>query len=276
MGCVWSMEKDGTWQSEPKILETSEQRYSINGDPLDNKVLALWAPEIHYIKSVKNWFLVASLNDSANGKGSFVLESVSGKPEGPYRNIEGNKNGAIFPKIDGTLFEDEDGTVYFVGLNDQIAKMKPDMSDLAEPFRTIVEQKFNPEPPVEGAFIFKHGGKYHLAQAVWSHRAEGGDTYIIDKDKPDTRYSYDCLIASSDNIYGPYTRRYNACTGAGHNNLFKDKEGNWWATQFFNPRGNQALEFGQTCRPALVPMKFVSERFAPDKKRLRELLKIGF
>lgn len=37
----------------------------------------------------------------------------TGKPEGPYENIEGNKDKAIFPNIDGSLFEDTDGTVYF-------------------------------------------------------------------------------------------------------------------------------------------------------------------
>ncbi len=274
MGLIWSMERDGTWQKNPKVYKEGEkyQKVSLNGDPLDNRFHAVWAPELHYIKSANNWFMVACLNQSAGGRGSFILRSTTGKPEGPYVNIEGNETGALFPEIDGSLFEDEDGTVYFVGHNHYIAKMKPDMSGFAEELRQLDEQKYNPEPYVEGAFIFKHDNKYHLVQAIWSHRLEDGtDTYVEIKGKtnPKTRYSYDCIIATADNVYGPYSKRYNAITGGGHNNLLQDKDGNWWATMFFNPRGAQAAEYEKTCRPGLVPMKYVKGKFMPDAARCK-------
>ena len=157
-GQIWSMEKDGTWQKKPKVYKAGEkyQKKSINGDPMDNRFHAVWAPEMHYIKSAKNWFIVACMNESAGGRGSFILRSKTGKPEGPYENIEGNKDKAIFPNIDGSLFEDTDGTVYFVGHNHYIARMKPDMSGFAEELKTLKEKKYNPEPYIEGAFIFKY------------------------------------------------------------------------------------------------------------------------
>lgn len=271
MGLIWSMEKDGTWQKKPKVYKEGEKypKKSINGDPLDNRFHAVWAPEMHYIKSVKNWFIVACLNESAGGRGSFILKSTTGRPEGPYINIEGNKNGPLFPEIDGSLFEDTDGTVYFVGHNHYIAKMKPDLSGYAEEIRQMKEQVYSPEPYIEGAFIFKNNNKYHLVQAIWSHRLENGDTYAPQVDSNKTRYSYDCIIATSDNVYGPYSKRYNAITGGGHNNLFQDKNGKWWATIFFNPRGAQAAEYEQTCRPGLVPLKIVNGKFRPDTKRCR-------
>ena len=156
-GQIWSMEKDGTWQKKPKVYKAGEkyQKKSINGDPMDNRFHAVWAPEMHYIKSAKNWFIVACMNESAGGRGSFILRSKTGKPEGPYENIEGNKDKAIFPNIDGSLFEDTNGTVYFVGHNHYIARMKPDMSGFAEELKTLKEKKYNPEPYIEGAFIFK-------------------------------------------------------------------------------------------------------------------------
>jgi hypothetical protein len=272
MGLIWSMEKDGTWQKNPKVYKEGEKypKKSINGDPLDNRFHAVWAPEMHYIKSAKNWFIVACLNESAGGRGSFILKSTTGRPEGPYVNIEGNKTGPLYPEIDGSLFEDTDGTVYFVGHNHYIAKMKPDMSGYAEEIRQIKEQEYNPEPYVEGAFIFKHNNKYHLVQAIWSHRLENGDTYAPQVDSNKTRYSYDCIIATSDNVYGPYSKRYNAITGGGHNNLFQDKNGKWWATMFFNPRGAQAAEYKQTCRPGLVPLKIVNGKFRPDAKQCKQ------
>ena len=141
LGLIWSLDEDATWQGKPKVYETDEiyENKSINGDTLDNKFRAVWAPELHYIKSLKNWFIVACMNNSAKGKGSFILRSKTGKPEGPYENIEGNKYKPIFSDIDGSLFEDSDGTVYFVGHNHYIAKMKPDMSDLAEELMKIKE-----------------------------------------------------------------------------------------------------------------------------------------
>lgn len=267
-GLIWSLDKDATWQKVPKVYGVGEKyaKKSINNDPLDNKFRAVWAPELHYIKSQKNWFIVACMNNSAGGKGSFILKSTTRKVEGPYVNIDGNKDKAIFLKIDGSLFEDTDGTVYFVGHNHYIAKMKPDMSGFAEELKTIKETNYSPEPYIEGACIMKHDGKYHLIQAIWSHRLENGtDTYIEipGKTNNNTRYSYDCVIATSDNIYGPYNERYNAITGGGHNNLFQDKAGNWWATMFFNPRGAQAAEYKITCRPGLIPLKYENGKFMP-------------
>lgn len=270
-GLIWSMEKDATWQKSPKVYKEGEKyaMRSINGDLLDNCFRAVWAPEIHYIKSAKNWFIVACMNQSVGGKGSFILRSMTGKPEGPYENIEGNKDRAIFPNIDGSLFEDTDGTVYFVGHNHYIARMKPDMSGLAEEPRTLKETNYNPEPYIEGAFIFKHAGKYHLVQAIWSHRTKKGDTYVEEEGvtSQDTRYSYDCIIACADNVYGPYTERYNAITGGGHNNFFQDKKGHWWATLFFNPRGGQAAEYEVTCRPGLIPMIYENGKFKPNHNK---------
>lgn len=267
MGLIWSMEKDGTWQKNPKVFRKDEKytKESLNGDPLDNKFHAVWAPEIHYIKSVKNWFIVACMNNSEGGRGSFVLRSTTGKPEGPYVNIEGNKSKALFPNIDGSLFEDTDGIVYFVGHNHYISKMKPDMSDIAENCVKIEEISYDPEPYIEGAFILKYEGKYHLVQAIWAHKTQEGDTYVEKKGvtNQNTRYSYDCVIATADNVYGPYSKRYTAIIGGGHNNLFLDKNGNWWATIFFNPRGAQAAEYKVNCRPGLMPMLYANGKFKP-------------
>ena len=62
MGRIWSMEKDGTWQKDPKVYKEGEKyaKKSINNDPMDNRFHAVWAPEMHYIKSAKNWFIVAA------------------------------------------------------------------------------------------------------------------------------------------------------------------------------------------------------------------------
>ncbi len=263
-GRIWTFEKDA-WQSKGKAVKPGS--YSVNKDPLDSLYRAVWAPELHYIKHKKQWLLVACLNGDA---GSFILKSTSGKPEGPYVNIEGNKDKAIFPRIDLALFEDDNGDVYAVGHNHDIAKLKDDLSGLAEPFRKLEQTPYKPEPYIEGVTIVKHHGKYQLLQTVWSvKQPDGNYLYLRNKDTKDV-HSYDVVVAEADNIYGPYGPRYPAILQGGHNNLFTDKKGQWWSTTFFNPRGTMGKVFPITCRPAVVAVKWEKGKLMPDLKRNEE------
>lgn len=265
MGLIWSFDKDAAaWQKKGKPIKPGAT--SPNKDPLDSFYRAVWAPELHYIKSQKKWMMIACLN---GGAGSFVLESVSGKPEGPYKNIKANESKAIFGNIDLSLFEDDNGEVYLIGHNHFIAKMNKDLSDVAEPFQLLKEKPYNPDPYIEGVFITKHNGKYQLLQTIWSvKKADGSFTYLRD-DKKDLNslYSYDVVVAEADNIYGPYSERYPAILEGGHNNIFKDRQGEWWSTTFFNPRGAMGKKYPVTCRPGLVPVKWKDGKLMPDHER---------
>lgn len=265
MGRIWSFDKDAAaWQQKGKALEPGAM--SPNRDRLDSFYRAVWAPELHYIESKKKWLLIACIN---GGIGSFVLESISGKPEGPYRNIKGNRQKALFPNIDLSLFEDDNGAVYLIGHDHFIARMKADLSDVAEPFRRLQEMPYQQEPYIEGVFITRHEGKYQLLQTIWSvKKADGTFSYLRDdKNKKDSLYSYDVVVAEADNIYGPYGPRYAAILQGGHNNIFKDREGYWWSTTFFNPRGIMGTKFTVTCRPGLVPVKWTKGKLRPDADR---------
>lgn len=267
LGLIWSFEKDAAlWQKQGKPIKPGTK--SVNNDPLDSFYRAVWAPEIHYIKSKHKWLIAACLNGN---QGSFVLESISGKPEGPYRNIKGNENKKIFPDIDLSIFEDTNGKVYLLGHNHFIARMKDDLSDIAEPFRKFIETPYNPEPYIEGVYMAKHDGKYQLLQTVWSvPKPDGTYTYLKDEVKTKVVFSYDVIIAEATNIYGPYGPRYPAILEGGHNDIFQDKYGKWWSTTFFNPRGIMGKKFPVTCRPALVPVKWVKGKLMPDAKRAFE------
>lgn len=263
LGLIWSFDKDAAaWQRTGKRIPPHSR--SINGDPLDSIYRAVWAPELHYIASKKKWLLAACLNGNA---GSFVLESISGRPEGPYRNIAGNRDKAIFPDIDLSIFEDTDGQVYLVGHDHYITKMNADLSDIAAPFTKIIETPYHPEPYIEGIFITKHGGKYQLLQTVWSiKKADGTYSYLRnDRNKQDSLYSYDVVVAESDNVYGPYGPRYPAILQGGHNNIFKDRNGQWWSTTFFNPRGIMGTKFPITCRPGILPVKWEQGKLKPKQ-----------
>ena len=262
LGLVWSLDTHATWQS--RFAARQPQRHA-TGYQLDAKRRAVWAPELHYIRSATNWFFVACMNDSAPQKGSFILRSQTGRPEGPYENIAGNSTGPIFPNIDGSLFEDDDGSVWFIGHNHVFARMKPDISSLATSWRPFGETPYQAEPYIEGAFVFKHAGNYHLLQAIWSCKLpDGSFTYEAGAEKRGgVRWSYDCVVATSKHLEGPYGPRYTAGVGMGHNNLFRDKSGSWWATHFGNPRSPREFQQPFLCRPAVIPMQWSHGQFQP-------------
>lgn len=228
LGYVWTFAKDATWAKEFKLSPNTQ---TPNNDP----VRCIWAPEIHYLKGT--YWIGYSMNYGGIG----ILKSTSGKPEGPYIDIK--TDGPLPGHIDVALFEDTDGTVYYLCDGYSIARMKDDMSGLAEPLRTLT---FNPTPPWgEGINVLKVGDKY-----VWYNSANTF-TEINGKEAR----TYDCFSAtSSGSIYGPYNDRHRALTYAGHNNIFKDKKGNWWSTQFHpQPHMEKPIE------PAIIPIEVSPE-----------------
>ena len=123
-------------------------------------------------------------------------------------------DGPLTREIDASLFEDDDGTVYFVFQDGKIARMKADMTGLAEAPRLLKPANAD-HVGFEGAFLFKAAGRYYLSCAEHN---EG-------------KY-YDCMIASADRLDGPYGDRYLAVPHGGHNMFFRDREGQWWSTLF--------------------------------------------
>ncbi len=214
----------------------------------------LWAPEIHYLKGT--FWLTYSLpgwDGSARTSGCGLLKSTSGKPEGPYVDVHPNER--IGDEIDASLFEDEDGTVYFLWHSGKIARMVPDMTGLAEPYHWLKMAAKDADPKhhsglcagifgkdsfdhigYEGMFLFKANGRYYLSCS----------------ENIDGRYS--CLISTSANLLGPYSERYEAIPHGGHNMFFKDEKGQWWSTYF----GSDNLAPWQE-RPGILPVSIDSD-----------------
>jgi beta-xylosidase len=233
LGFVWKY-GESTWHK--KFLEAKKP---------------LWAPEIHFLKGT--FWLTYSMpgyDGTAKTSGSGLLKSTTGKAEGPYADMQPAER--LGDEIDASLFEDDDGTVYFLWHSGKIARMKPDMSGLAEPYHWLKTTAADPNPKhhsglcagifgkdsfdhvgYEGMFLFKHNGRYHLS---CGEHFEG-------------RYS--CAMTSATNIFGPYGPRYEAIPHGGHNAFFKDERGQWWSTYF----GSDNLAPWQE-RPAVLPIEF--------------------
>lgn len=209
----------------------------------------LWAPEIHYLRST--FWLTYSMpgwDGTAKTSGSGLLKSTTGMPEGPYQDVQPSER--LGDEIDASLFEDDDGSVYFLWHSGKIARMKPDLSGLAEPYHWLKTTTSDPNPKhhsrlcagifgtnsfdhvgYEGMFLFKANGRYYLSCS----------------EEFDGRYS--CAIATATNIYGPYGERYEAIPHAGHNMFFRDDQGQWWSTYFGSDQTAPWRE-----RPGLLPV----------------------
>ncbi len=218
--------------------------WKYGGSPWHKPYLAaqkpLWAPEIHYLKgtfwltySLPGWKAGDPKGTDAKNSGSGLLKSTSGKAEGPYVDVQ--PDARLGDEIDASLFQDDDGSVYFLWHSGKIAKLKPDMSGLAEPYRWLKSTEADPKHHAglcagifgkdafdhvgfEGMFIFKEHGRYHLCCAeVFEGR-------------------YSCMSATATNLFGPYGARYEAIPHGGHNMFFHDERGQWWSSYFGSDR----------------------------------------
>lgn len=198
----------------------------------------LLAPELHFARGT--CWLTYALKPQGTG----LLKSTSGNPEGPYEDV-----GLITTDgRDASLFEDDDGSVYWVFGGGWIARMKEDMTGLAEEPRLLRphddrEAVNGPggqalQVGTDGAFMFKKDGRYHLV-AAGIHGRIGVPCY-------------DTWVATADSIYGPYGPRLLAVPHGGQATMFEGPDGQWYST-FSGVDSRAALRD----RPAIVPVDWV-------------------
>ncbi|BDZ41903.1 hypothetical protein GCM10025865_12020 [Paraoerskovia sediminicola] len=240
-GKVWSPEFADENTADRTVV-ADWQTYTNPDDPATRQG-QVWAPELQYIDG--KWYLVACIGDAGKIVGSFGLVSEGGI-EGPYRNIAetvdkpfGDPVRATDQRryhIDGGMFHEDDDT-YLVLHNDYYAKFTDDMEHLetSTDLPTFDQQKYQPEPYIEGATVTKYEGKYYLMHAIWSNTTgTAGDPSWSYLGGTGPKDQYDAVVAVSDSFEGPYSPRYTAGVGAGHNNMFVDDEGAAWMTFFRN------------------------------------------
>jgi len=230
IGQVWNINVEGTWQ---------RSWHNWNG----KLARAVWAPEIHYIRG--NYVICFSMVPT----GIAILRSRTGRPEGPYINTL-VADRPLAEGTDPTLFEDDDGSVYFsYGGGAYVAKMEDDLSTLAEPYHRI--ELAGPDHNAAhhaakcsrndlghaGVVLFRANGKYYLGAA---------DDY-------EGRYS--TCLAVSDRVYGPYHMRHETVAGGGGTSFFQDRDRNWWSGYFGNDASAPFRE-----KPGVVRVEFDRER----------------
>lgn len=76
-------------------------------------------------------------------------------------------SGPLTAGIDASLFQDDDGTVYWVYQNGMVARLTDDLTVLAEEPR-LLQPANSKHVGFEGAFLAKIGGLYHLVGAEFA------------------------------------------------------------------------------------------------------------
>ncbi|WP_413099541.1 family 43 glycosylhydrolase [Streptomyces sp. Inha503] len=280
-GKVWSPEFVGENRPGRTVVAPWQEYWY---DERFGKRGEVWAPELHRFRGT--WYIVACMGDHSRKVGSFLLVSEGGI-EGPYRLIEGNHDKPFgdpfiggpdfiepgaYHHIDGSLFTEGDDA-WLVLHNNLYARFRDDMEDIvpASGLPAFQQRPYSPEPYLEGAYVFKYEGSYYLLQAAWNRTSanpDGSTRYAYDPPGPGrVQYHYDAVIAVSDRFEGPYSKRWTAGVGAGHNNVFVDHDGRLWATFFRNPN------FGYWSDPsriadAAVPGVVRLEWTGPEGRRL--------
>lgn len=245
---VWKSKDMVSWQSLGMVWKYGQSPWH---KPYLEKKMSLWAPEIHYIKG--NFWLTYSMpgwDGTAKTSGSGLLRSTSGKADGPYEDVHPSER--MGDEIDASLYEDEDGSVYFLWHSGKIAKMNKEMTGLAEPYHWIRTTGTDPNPNHHSglcAGIFGKGEFSHIGyEGVYLFK-RNGIYYMSCSEIFDGRYS--CAVSSSKSIYGPYEPRYEAIPHGGHNVFFQDERGDWWSTIFGS---DDSGPWGE--KPGIVPVQF--------------------
>ncbi|KAH6949695.1 glycosyl hydrolase [Ilyonectria sp. MPI-CAGE-AT-0026] len=210
VGLIWSFERDGYedektwwWYKDIRLFR------------------AIWAPEFQYIN--RNFYITYSLQS----KGSRLLKSTTGKPEGPYELAAGDEVN-LFNNIDGGLFTSstDSRSGYLCYENGNIVKLNTGWNAT-----TGAVTRLNVGD--EGCFVFHWKSKYYLSVAKFM--------------TPGGRYS--SYVGISDWPTGPYSQFHEAIPCGGHNTFFVDKCGTLWGTFF----GNDAQAPWRE-QPAIVKM----------------------
>ena len=160
-----------------------------------------------------DWYLLCAMN----GQNIILQKSTSGKAEGPYDDFAYLVTRGGHP----SFFIDDDQTVYLVFADAWIARLKPDLTELAEEPRPL-----RPAPAADpgggrltlgdsGAAMFKRDGRYGVFAPRWRVR--------------DGKPSHDAVLWLADSVFGPYRETAVALQGAGPVSVFRDAAGVWRA-----------------------------------------------
>jgi hypothetical protein len=203
LGTPFTLE-DGIW------FESRPQRF----EQVDESQWRLWAPELHWLGD--RWAMVHTSPSPV--KGANLALTQGSQLKGPWLHPMGTDIGR---RHDPSLFQDEDDQWWMIWGATEIAPLNEDFSGFAAEPTPIGPSGETAKMGHEGCLMQKIGGKYVLFGTGWST----GEM---------RKGSYNLYYATADKITGPYSERKFAGRFLGHGTPFRDAQGRWWCTAFYN------------------------------------------
>ncbi|GIW97967.1 MAG: hypothetical protein KatS3mg111_1300 [Pirellulaceae bacterium] len=207
------------WETIGTVFTVDDTYVAQQGKKIKRRLI--WAPEVHWVAEHGCWALVHCPQSHSS-----LAFSDGAELRGPWRHP---MEGRLGHRHDPSLFRDDDGTWYLLWGNTWIAPLLSDFRDYAADPVRIDPAGSRPGPdgkPLrqighEGATMLKIGQKYVHVGTAWStDRMRKG--------------SYNLYYCTADRITGPYGPRRFLGRFLGHGTPFRDKQGRWWCTAFFN------------------------------------------
>ncbi|MGM8361858.1 family 43 glycosylhydrolase [Flavobacterium sp. ARAG 55.4] len=202
LGVIWNTSQSAWGQEMEKRAVSSENMHNI-------KEAMVWAPESHFING--KWVIVYTSNQGASN----LMLSKGAELKEPFAEPFGQDFGKHH---DPAIFMDGK-TPWLIDKCAEITQLKEDFSGfIGEPVKIGPS---NRKMGHEGCYIVKIKNKYVLFGTAWSTDTMRHGTYNL-------------YYATADKVTGPYNERKFAGRFLGHGTPFKDKNGNWWCTAFYN------------------------------------------
>jgi hypothetical protein len=212
VGQVWSIEKQGSdWQ----------KKFRLNPDePGGKPVRGMTHPEIHYLNDT--FYIPYAMN----GQGTGLLKSESGKAEGPYVDLGRITSTETAP----SMFQDEDGKVYWIWGPGFIAPMNDDLASLEGATNLLIADK-----DLDRKNIWHNWGdeEYLNPTGFFIHRTPNGE-YIATCSVYNYRNGVpvrDTFCMKAKSVLGPYTRLKPMIPHGGETTIFQ--KGNDYFASFY-------------------------------------------
>lgn len=174
---VFSSEDMINWTDHGEILHSRDVPWGGEG--------YMWAPGAAH-KNGKYYIYYPHWTKETDWK---IGVAVSDNPTGPFKHIAKPIDGLC--GIDPMVFIDDDGEAYIYCNPGVVARLKPNMIELAEPARNIVYgsdevMKNEIYSFCEGAYMHKKNGNYYFSYSNWKNK------------------DYQGFYAIGDSPYGPF------------------------------------------------------------------------
>lgn len=251
-----------------------------------------WAPEIHFIQG-KYWLTVNSgrvtAEDPKGMKTHSVWLFVADTVTGPYKQANA---GPLTPQYnnDATLFEDDDGQVYFYCSGGGLFQAKIDLASgkLTKPAEKFLDRRQPGWPEwmiggIEGPFVLKRDGTYFMFFSTWTRGYEVGllkaktplgPWELVDREPifGTRKKGYRPELAQSGGYaHLKFTDTPDPYQETGHNALFAGPDGQLWSSCHFfmdekrpHPYAQPLLDWEKEPQLGISPVRYENGRFHID------------